>query len=81
MDANSLKRLVVAALSAAAVFINKKFGFALGEAEIAAIAGIVITYLAQSAVVQKAKLAGESAAAEVADANKAAEVLGGKVVP
>lgn len=77
----SVKRLGVAAASSAVIALNKRFGLGLGVEEIAALAGIAMTYLAQSAVVQKAKLAGEKAAAEIDSPAKAAEALGGKVVP
>lgn len=81
MDANSLKRLVVAALSAGALVLNKKFGLELGDAEIAAIAGIVMTFLAGSNLRAIADKKAEAAAAEVKSSSDAAATLGGKVVP
>jgi hypothetical protein len=77
----SLKRLGVTVAGSAAIALNKKFGLGLDATDIMTLGGIVVTYLAQSAVVQKAKLAGEQAAAAVDSPAKAADILGGKVVP
>lgn len=80
-DNPSLKRLGVTVAGSAAIALNKKFGLGLDATDIMALGGIVVTYLAQSAVVQKAKIAGESAAAAVKTSGDAAAALGGKVVP
>lgn len=77
----SAKRLIVTAAGGTAVALNKKLGLGLDANDVMALAGIVMAYLAQSAIVSKAKLAGEKAAAEVKTADDAAKTLGGKVVP
>ena len=75
----SLKRLGVTVAGSAAIALNKKFGLGLDATDIMTLGGIVVTYLAQSAVVQKARLAGEQASAAVVTPADAAAVLGGKV--
>lgn len=81
MDASSMKRLVVMGLSALAVLLNKKFGLNLGEAEVAAVAAIVVTFLAGSNLKEVANKKAEVAAAAVKSTEDAAAALGGKVVP
>jgi hypothetical protein len=77
----SMKRLGVTVAGSAAIALNKKLGLGLDANDILALAGVVVAYLAQSAVVQKAKLAGEQASAAVVTPADAAKALGGKVVP
>lgn len=80
-DNPSLKRLAVAAAGSAAIALNKKLGLGLDATDVMTLGGIVIAFLAQSAVVQKAKLAGEQAAAAIVTPADAAALLGGKVAP
>ena len=79
-DNPSLKRLAVATAGSAAIALNKKLGLGLDATDIMALAGIVVAFLAQSAIVQKAKIAGAAAAAAVATPEDAAKALGGAVV-
>lgn len=77
----SMKRLLVALLGAGAIALNKRFGFALGDTEVEAVAAIVLGYLAQSsykeAAIAKANAAGNAAANAVTTPEAAAKVLGG----
>jgi len=78
-DNPSLKRLAVAAAGSAAIALNKKLNLGLDATDVMTLGGIVVTFLAQSAVVQKAKLAGAAASDAVESPAKAAELLGGTV--
>jgi hypothetical protein len=79
MEPNSLKRLIVTGLSAVAIILNQKFGLNLGDAEIAALAAIIVTFLAGSNLRAMADKKAEVAAAAIDSTEKAAAVLGGEV--
>lgn len=72
-----LKRLLLAALSTAVVALNKKLGLNLGEAEIAAIAAIIMSALWGSNLKEAAIKKAEAAAAAVKTPEDAAAVLKG----
>lgn len=74
MDEASIRRLGVTIVGIGAVA-----GLDLQAEQIAGVVSLVGMYLGQSAVVAKAKLAGEQAAAAVVDTAAAAKVLGGEV--
>ena len=70
----SLKRLVVAGLTVAFLALHKRFGIEIDATAQAAIAGIVMAFLAQSGLVA-AKKAGAEAAAKVTTLEDAAAEL------
>lgn len=76
MDEASIRRLAVTLAGGAAIA-----GLKLDPEQVAGVVTIVGMYLGQSAVVAKAKLAGEAAAAAIVTPTDAAKALGGEVKP
>jgi len=77
IDLDSLKRLLVLILGFGAMFLHNKFGIELSEADIAGLAGILITFIGQSAArsIHQDKLAAAMAAAKVDSPEAAVAVL------
>jgi hypothetical protein len=75
------KRILVTLLGVGSVALNKKFGLNLGDAEIAAIASLIITFVGQSAWKEAAMAKAEVAAGNVNTLEDAAKVLGPQPVP
>jgi hypothetical protein len=78
-DSGSLKRLGTFALTSGVIAVNKKLDLGLEAGDIAALVALALGYITQSMVHEKAKLAGEQAAAAVVTTKDAAAVLGGEV--
>jgi len=78
-----VRRLLMTALAAGVVALNRKFGLDLNAEEIAALAALALGYLAQSAAVDRARIlaagqaAADAAAGKVETAADAAAVLKG----
>lgn len=73
------KRLWLTLTSMLLVALNKKLGLSLGTEDLAAIAGLVAAYIAQSqwGAVKKAEAVGEEAAGAVQTTGDAVKALGG----
>lgn len=74
MDEATIRRLVVTAAGIGAVA-----GLELNVEQITGVVTLVAMYLGQSAVVQKARIAGKTEAAKVVTTADAAALLGGEV--
>ena len=70
----SLKRAVVAGLTAAIIALNKKLGLDLNTESLGMLTGLAIAFIAQSAA-KEVKLAGVEAAAKVDSVKAAVDVL------
>jgi hypothetical protein len=65
MGQDSLRRVIVAAVAAAVVLLNKKLGFALGTEDVAAIAVIATGYILGSNYKAAAELQAKVAAEKI----------------
>lgn len=72
----SLKRAVVAGLTAALIALNKKLGLEMGTESLAMLTGLAIAFISQSAA-KEVKMAGIEAAGKVADVKAAVDVING----
>ena len=72
----SLKRAVVAGLTAALIALNKKLGLDMGTESLAMLTGLAIAFIGQSAA-KEVKMAGIDAAAKVTDTKAAVDIING----
>jgi hypothetical protein len=82
ISAPTIRRLLVTAITALVVLVNGRFGVALDGEELAGLVLLALGYLAQSALVDRARIltvanaAAAAASAKVATVGDAAAVLG-----
>lgn len=81
MDEATIRRLVAMVLGVAVPVLNSKLGLNIDDVGIGAIASVIVSYIVGSNVKAMADSKAKAAAGAVDSPEKAAEVLGGKVVP
>jgi Mg2+/Co2+ transporter CorB len=75
INSGTFRRLVVFLVSGLVLLLNKKLGLDISDAEATAFAGLVIAYIAQSALKETAVAKAAIAAGEIDSVTKAADII------